>query len=36
LSSGLTKEDEVPAAEIERAIIRKAKFEKAPELHTFD
>ena len=36
LSSGLTKEDQVPPAEIERAIVRKAKFARAPGRHTFD
>jgi len=36
LSSGFTKEDRVPPAEMERAKQRKAKFEKAPQAHTFE
>lgn len=36
LSSGFTKEDRVPTAELERAKQRKAKFEQAPEAHTFE
>jgi putative component of toxin-antitoxin plasmid stabilization module len=35
LSIGLTKEGQVPPAEIERAIVRRAKFERAPGRHTF-
>ncbi len=36
VSHGLTKEAEVPAKEIDLAIERKAKFEEAPEKHTFE
>lgn len=35
VSHGLTKEDEVPPREIDLAVERKARFEKAPEKHTF-
>ena len=35
VSHGLTKEREVPAAEIRRAIERKAKFERDPAAHTY-
>jgi hypothetical protein len=35
VSHGLTKEDEVPAVEIRRAIERKRKFEANPKAHTF-
>src|SRR2546428_8539201 len=34
LSHGITKEDKVPAAEIEKALRRKRKFEANPERHT--
>lgn len=33
LSHGFTKEREVPAAEIERALERKRRYERAPEEH---
>lgn len=38
LAHGLTKEQEVPAIEIERALQRKRRYEKDPETHrkTFD
>lgn len=36
LSSGLTKEDRVPPAEIARARQRKLRFERAPSAHTFE
>ena len=35
LSWGLTKEAEVPAADIDRAIERRKKFLKAPSAHTY-
>ena len=35
VSHGLTKESQVPAVEINRAIERKKKFEANPRLHTF-
>ena len=35
LTSGLTKEKEVPATEIERALSRKGAFEKDPDHHTY-
>jgi phage-related protein len=35
LSHGLVKEDQVPSVEIDRAIRRKEKFVKNPEVHTF-
>ncbi len=35
LSHGLVKERVVPAKEIERAVERKKKFEKAPQEHTY-
>ena len=35
LACGLSKEAEVPEADIERAVRRKVKFEKDPEKHTF-
>ena len=35
LSHGLTKEDEVPDADIDRAVSRKNAFERNPESHTF-
>ena len=35
LSHGLVKEGRVPPAEIEKAIVRKAKFETDPEAHTY-
>ena len=34
LACGFTKEDRVPPVEIERAKLRKAKFEKAPQAHS--
>jgi len=34
VSHGITKEDKVPAKEIEKAIARKRKFEADPEKHT--
>jgi len=35
LAHSLTKEREVPAADIERAIARKVRFQKAPDAHTY-
>lgn len=35
ISHGLTKEAEVPAAEIDRAVECMAKFKAAPEKHTY-
>ncbi len=35
LSHGITKEGEVPAVEINRAIERKKRFEADPEAHTY-
>jgi hypothetical protein len=35
LAHGLTKEDEVPNADIERAILRKEAFAKNPAKHTY-
>src|SRR6185503_5288524 len=35
ISHGITKQDRVPAKEIERAIHRKRKFEADPERHTY-
>ena len=35
VSHGLKKESEVPAADIERAIERKGKFETDPVAHTY-
>ena len=34
LAHGLTKEDKVPEADIERAIARKRRYERDPEKHT--
>jgi hypothetical protein len=36
LAHGLTKEDEVPPADIERAIKRKKLFETNPKAHTYE
>lgn len=36
LTAGLTKERELPAIEIDRAVERKRKFEQDPELHTYE
>lgn len=36
LAHGLTKEDEVPDAEIERALRRKEAFEQNPKLHLYE
>jgi hypothetical protein len=36
LSSGFTKEDKIPRAELKRALERKAKFELSPRVHTFE
>lgn len=36
LAHGLTKEDEVPNAEIERALRRKEAFEQNPKLHLYE
>jgi phage-related protein len=36
LAHGLTKEDRIPPADLDRAIRRKALFEKAPQAHTFE
>jgi putative component of toxin-antitoxin plasmid stabilization module len=35
LACGLTKEERVPPAEVERAKMRKAKFEQAPGAHIY-
>lgn len=35
LTSGIVKEDRVPPAEIERAIVRKRNFEANPTKHTY-
>jgi hypothetical protein len=35
VAHGLTKEDGVPASDIERALSRKRAFEAAPERHTY-
>lgn len=35
LAHGIVKEKIVPSADIERAVERKKKFEKAPETHTY-
>lgn len=35
LSHSLTKEDSIPAVEIERALKRKRQFEQNPEKHTY-
>lgn len=35
VAHGLTKEDKVPASDIERALSRKRAFEAAPERHTY-
>lgn len=35
LAHGLTKEDKVPAADIERALRQKRLFEQDPEGHTY-
>ncbi len=36
LAHGLTKEDEVPDAEIDRALRRKEAFEQNPKLHLYE
>jgi len=36
LATGRTKESEVPAIEIDRAIERKQKFERNPKRHTYE
>ena len=36
LGHALTKEDRVPAAEIDRAVRRKRVYEQAPEGHTYE
>lgn len=36
LAHGLTKEDEIPDAEIERAVRRKEAFEQSPKLHLYE
>ncbi|HYH46218.1 MAG TPA: type II toxin-antitoxin system RelE/ParE family toxin [Thermoanaerobaculia bacterium] len=36
LAHGLTKEDEVPNTEIERALRRKEAFEQNPKLHLYE
>jgi phage-related protein len=36
VSHGLTKEKAVPPKEIDRAVERKRKFERAPKRHTFE
>jgi len=36
LAHGLTKEDRVPTADIDVALMRKRRYEQAPKLHTFE
>jgi len=36
VSHGVVKKDKVPSVEIDRAIVRKKRFEADPENHTFD
>ena len=36
LAHGITKEDNVPDVEIDIALKRKAKFQKYPEVHTYE
>jgi phage-related protein len=36
LSSGLAKEDKIPPVELERARQRMARFNQAPQAHTFE
>ena len=36
LAHGLTKEDEVPKADIERSLKRKKLFESNPKVHTYE
>ena len=36
LASGLTKEDEVPPADVERAVARKGAFEHDPNGHSYE
>jgi len=36
LSSGLAKEDRIPPVELERARQRMARFNEAPQAHTFE
>ena len=36
LSHGLVKEREVPPKEVDRAVIRKLKYEAAPSRHTYE
>ena len=36
LAHGLTKEDRVPTADIDLALMRKRRYEQAPKLHTFE
>ena len=36
LANGLTKERELPPAEIDRAIARKRMFERDPEGHSYE
>ncbi len=35
LAHGLVKEKQVPPVDIDRAIVRKQRFEASPEVHTF-
>lgn len=35
LAHGLTKEGEVPRADLDRAVVRKQRFERDPENHVF-
>jgi hypothetical protein len=35
LAHALTKEDAVPASDVDRALARKRAYESAPELHTY-
>jgi phage-related protein len=36
VSHGLTKEQQVPAVEIDRAVWRKIQFERDPKTHTYE
>jgi hypothetical protein len=36
LAHGVTKEDRVPAVAIDTAFARKQRYERAPELHTYE
>ncbi len=36
LSHGCTKEEDVPPAEIDRALRNRARFEQNPQIHTYE